>query len=190
MKNILNAIKTLLLTGVITIFTIIPVVAQDTIQPNQDPNIIGVYTESNDNFYIEKGDVITEYADGTYYINSDVEIQSIDEINNTITIIKNDGELYSFYDDNVRNYFLGEQINITMDQDSKIIDCAVDSKPIIYDTTIDSINNDIATLNINGNKYTFINEEGSDGWIIGDKCKAVIQDGRLLEVQPIPLAER
>jgi len=189
MKNILNVIKATILAGVITIFTIIPVVADST-QVSQDKKIIGVYTESNDNFYVAEGDVITEYDDNSYYINSDVNIKSIDYLDNLITIIKNDGELYSFYDTNVRDYYLNEQINITMDKDSEIIDCIVDSKPIIYNTTIESINNDIATLNINGNKYTFENEEGVDGWRMGEKCKAVIQNGKLLEVRPIPLNER
>ena len=94
MKIILNTIKTIILTGAITILTIIPVIAQDTnIQSIQDKKIIGVYTESNENFYLEKGDTITEYEDGTYYINSDVEIQSIDYIDNSITVAKNNGEL-------------------------------------------------------------------------------------------------
>ena len=189
MNNIKSVIKTIILTGVITILLSIPAIAQDS-NIQQDKNIIGVYTESNENFYIESGDVVTEFADGTYYINSDANIQSINKINNTITVIKNSNELYTFKAEDIDNYYINEQLNITIDENGNIIDCTVDNKPQVYNTQIDSIDNDIATLNANGNKYTFINEEGSGGWIVGDKCKAVIQDNKLLEVRPIPLAER
>lgn len=182
MKNILNVIKATVLAGVITIFTIIPTMAQDTTQSIQDSTIVNHCTLSN-------GDVKTLYKDGSYYINSDVNIQSLDYIKNTVTIDKQ-GQLYSFYVEDIDNYYIDEQINITMNQNNEIVDCIVDSKPVIYNTQIDSLDNNIATLSANGNKYTFINEEGLDGWIVGDKCKAVIQDGRLLEVRPIPLAER
>lgn len=190
MKTILN-IKTLLLTGIITMFVSIPVMAQNAnIQTNQDKKIIGVYTESNNNFYIEKGDVITEFEDGSYYINSDVNIYSIDEFNNTITVINNSNELYAFNANDLDKYYLNEQLNITMNENEEVIDCMVDNEPQVYNSEISNLQGDTATLYVNGNKYTFDNTEGSDGWIKGDKCKAITQDGKLLEVRPIPLAER
>lgn len=181
MKSIKNTIKTIILTGAIAILTSIPTFASE--QPSQEPTITNHYITQNN-------EVVTNYSDGTYYINSDVEVQSINHIDNTITIAKNDGQLYSFYDDNVNGYYLAEIINITIDQNNAIVDCTVDSEPIVYNTQIDSIEGDTTFLIANGNKYSFNNIEGQDGWITGDKCKAVIQDGRLLEVRPIPLNER
>lgn len=177
MKNILNAIKTILLTGAITILTIIPVMAD-----SNDINILTHYTNA-------KGDMITQFVNGTQYTNCDVEIQSISYIDNSITINK-DNELYKFYVDEPREYYLGEEINVTFNDKMEIVDCTVDSEPQIYNTEISDIQDDIATLIVDGNKYTFENEEGSDGWIVMDKCKVVIQDGKLLEVMPIPLSER
>ena len=68
MKTILNTIKTLLITGAITIFTSMPVMAQDTnIQSTNDTlKVVNTYTESNDKYYIENNDIITEYENGTY----------------------------------------------------------------------------------------------------------------------------
>jgi hypothetical protein len=189
--KIINAIKTLLLTGVITILTVIPVMAQDiNMQQIQDKKIIGVYTESNKDFYCEQGDVITEYEDNSYYINSNVNIYSIDKLDNTITVVNNSNELYSFYAEDINKYYLNEQLNITIDQDENIIEYVVDNEPQVYNTEITKIEGNTAILLANGNKYTFENEEGSDGWKTGEKCKAVIQDGRLIEVRPIPLNER
>ena len=59
MKTLLNTIKTLLITGAITILTIIPAMADAN-----DPNILTHYTN-------DKGDCITQYKDGSTYINSD-----------------------------------------------------------------------------------------------------------------------
>ena len=101
MKNIKSILKSIILTGTITILISIPVLAD-----SNDPNILNHYT----NF---KGDVVTVYKDNTTYINSDVKIQSIDKTTNTVTINKQ-GELYSFYVDSTDNYYLNEQINITM----------------------------------------------------------------------------
>lgn len=177
MKNILSVIKTILLTGVVTLLTIIPVMAD-----SNDSNILNHYTDS-------KGDMITQYKDGTTYTNSDVKIQSIDYIQNTVTINK-DGKLYSFYTDNRDNYYLDETINVTFNNKMEIVDCAVLSQPQIYNTQIESIQGNTAFVIANGNKYTFDNTEGLDGWKTGEKCKAVIQDDKLLEVQPIPIVER
>jgi hypothetical protein len=71
-----------------------------------------------------------------------------------------------------------------------MIDCKVIDKPQIYNTQISQVKGTIAMLTANGQPYLFDNTEGQDGWRNGDKCKAVIQDGKLLEVNPIPLAER
>ena len=177
MKTILNTIKTILLTGAIAILTAIPVMADAN-----DPNILTHYTNS-------KGDCVTVFKDKSTYTNCNVNIQSMDWINNTITINK-DGQLFSFYDDNVRSYYLNEEINVTFNDKMEIVDCAVLDQPQVYNTQISSIQGDIATLLVNGNKYTFENAEGQDGWKTGEKCKVVIQNGRLLEVRPIPLNER
>jgi len=177
MKNILNAIKTTIIVGVITIFTIIPVMAD-----SNDLSIVNHYTN-------DKGDCITQFVNGTQYINSDVNIQSISYIDNSI-IIEKDSQLYKFYVDEPREYFLTETINVTFNNKMEIIDCIVDIQPVIYNTQINSIEGNLATLSANWNQYSFENAEGLDGWIVGDKCKAVIQDGILLEVRPIPLCER
>jgi len=177
MRTIRGLIKSAVIAGIITIMTVIPTMA-DT----NDSSILNHYTNS-------KGDVVTVYKDKTTYINSDVNIQSLDYLDNSVTIEK-DSQLYKFYVDEPREYYLNEAINITFNNNNEIIDCVVDSKPQVYNTQIDSITDDIATLSVNGNKYTFENTEGSDGWNVGEKCKVVIQDGRLLEVRPIPLSER
>lgn len=191
MKTILNTIKTILLAGVMTILTIIPVMAQDTnTQQTQDKKIIGVYTESNKDFYVEKGSVLTEFEDGSYYINSDVNIYSIDKLDNTITVVNNSNELYSFEAEDIDKYYLNEQLNITIDQNENIIEYVVDNEPVAYNTEISQIQDNIVTLNVNGSKYTFVNEEGVDGWNMGEKCKAIIQNGVLIEVRPMPLNER
>lgn len=122
--------------------------------------------------------------------NYNVEIQSISYLDNSITIQTANNSLYTFYVDDPRNYYLSEQINVTMNSNNQIVSHAVINELQIYYTTISQIENDTATLIINDNKYTFENIEGQDGWKIGDKCKAIIQDNRLLEVRPIPLAER
>lgn len=185
MKTLRGLIKSAIVTGVITIMTCIPTFAdtQPVSQPTQDKIIVDHYT-------MESGDVKTIYQDNTYVINSEVNIQSIDYIDNSVIIAKDNGESYKFYVDEPRSYYCNEKINITMNQDSKIIDCIVDSQPQVYTTQIDSLQDDTAFLIANSNKYSFENIEGSDGWITGEKCKAVIQDGRLIEVRPIPLAER
>lgn len=90
----------------------------------------------------------------------------------------------------IQKLLLAEMINVTMDNNNQIVDCNVIDQPIIYNTQINSIQGDTTFIIANGNKYSFINEEGSDGWKQRDKCKVVIQDGKLLEVRPIPLAER
>lgn len=74
-----------------------------------------------------------------------------------------------------------------MDDKHDIIDCTVISEPQIYYTTISQIQGNTTFLIANGNKYSFENEEGSDGWKIGEKCKVIIQDGRLLEVNSMTL---
>lgn len=64
MKNIKSAIKTTILTGVITILSLMPntTVQAEIIQPtNNTLRVINTYTESNDRYHIDKGDTITEY---------------------------------------------------------------------------------------------------------------------------------
>jgi hypothetical protein len=177
MKNILNTIKTLLIAGAMTILTIIPVMADAN-----DTNILTHYTN-------DKGNCITVYKNGTTYTNCNVKINTMDWINNTLTIEK-EKNFYTFNVDKADEFYFDETINVTFNDKMEIVDCAVLSEPQVYNTEISQIDNDIATFIVNGNKYTFENTEGSDGWIVGDKCKAVIQNGRLLEVRPIPLAER
>jgi hypothetical protein len=79
-----------------------------------------------------------------------------------------------------------------MNEKNEITDCEVVDIPRIYNTKIDSVSNDykFATLAANENQYTFENFEGEDGWQVGDKCKVVIQNNKLLEVDPIPVDER
>jgi hypothetical protein len=185
MKTIINikkVLKTIIITGVIAVLTNIPTFADSQPSTQQDKQIIDHYT-------MENGDMKTVYNDNSYVINADVIIQSNSYINNSLTIEKNNN-LYKFYVDEPRNYYLGETINITMDNKDQIIDCTVDSEPQVYTTQISQIEGNEAFLIANGNKYSFENEEGQDGWKTGEKCKAIIQDGRLLEVRPIPLNER
>jgi hypothetical protein len=182
MKTIKNILKGIILTGAIAILTSIPTFASEQSTNQQDNQIV-------DHYITIDNDVVTVYQDGSKYINSDVEIQSVNYIDNSITVDKQ-GELYKFYVDEPRNYFLSEIINITMDQNNEIIDCTVDSQPEIYNGTISQTAGTIATLKANGQVYIFENTEGLDGWQVGEKCKAIVQDGRLIEVRPIPLAER
>jgi hypothetical protein len=142
-----------------------------------------------DHYIMENGDVKTVYKDGSYYINSNVEIQSISYIDNSITVQKND-DLYKFYVDDIDNYYFNEKINITMNQNNEIIDCTVDSEPQIYNTEISQKQGEDTFIIANGNKYMYEDIEGEDGWQIGEKCKAIIQNGRLLEIRPVPLDER
>jgi hypothetical protein len=177
MKNIKNVIKGLLISCVVIAGCLVSSVnasAQD-VNAIQEPAITSYYTDA-------KGNVITNYADGTYYVNSDVEIQIIDKINNTVTINK-DGELYSFYCDNTDNYYLSEIVNITMDQNNEIVDCTVDSEPIVYNNvSIIYSDRNVCCVRIGQNVYDFVNED--NGWFVGDECTVIIQDDVVLEVRP------
>lgn len=67
MKTIRGLIKSAVMVGVVTIMTVIPTMASE--QPNNQPmnkKIVNIITESNNDFYVEKGDTITEHEDGTY----------------------------------------------------------------------------------------------------------------------------
>lgn len=143
-----------------------------------DDNIKDYYTMQN-------GDVKTIYNDGSFYINSDVTIESMDKINDTITFNK-DGQLYSFYVDKneIDNYYIDEQINVTMDNNNnKVVDCIVDNEPVMYkNISIISKDNSLVYVNINDNKYAFDNED--DGWQTDDKVNVVIQNDKILEVRP------
>jgi hypothetical protein len=77
-----------------------------------------------------------------------------------------------------------------MNQNNEIIDCTVDSEPQIYNTEISQKQGEDTFIIANGNKYMYEDIEGEDGWQIGEKCKAIIQNGRLLEIRPVPLDER
>jgi len=168
--KIINILKTIILTGAITILISIPVFAQDT-QSTQEPTMVSHYTLAN-------GDIQTNYSNNSYYIN------------NSITIAKNDGELYSFYVDKIDSYYLSEAINITMDQNNAIVDCTVDEQPQAYNTTIIYTDNKVSCFRLdNGDVYSFDNETGFS-WKTGDKVKVAIQDFNVLEVHSIPIDER
>jgi hypothetical protein len=137
-----------------------------------------------DHYTIQNGDVKTVYNDGSYYINSNVEIQTSNWIDNTVTINK-DGQLYSFYVNNVRDYYLGEIVNVTMDNNNKIVDCIVDTQPVVYkNVSVIDKDNDLIYVNINGDKYAFDNEDGDDGWNVNDKVNVIMQNDKILEVRP------
>jgi len=176
-KKVKTFVKSLVIATTILLTTsipFVPVMAQE-VNSNQDANIISHYTLAN-------GYMKTVYNDGSYYINSDVEIQSISYIDNTITINK-DGQLYSFYDDNVKDYYLGQQINITMDQDNEIVDCIVDTEPVIYnDVSVIYADNEVCCVRIDNNVYDFVNEDGS--YKVNDMVNVVIQDYKILEIKP------
>jgi len=177
MKNILNIIKTTILAGVITILASIPAMAD-----NNDPSILNHYTDS-------KGDYITVYKDGTHYTNTDVEIQSISYIDNSVTIEK-DNNLYKFYVDEPRNYYLTEEINVTFNDNMGIVNCSVFDKPNEYTTQLMDCENGVAYFEADNNIYSFNYDKETDSWQEGDKCKVIIQNDNVLEVRPIPLNER
>jgi hypothetical protein len=134
--------------------------------------------------------MVTVYKDGLNYTNCNVNIISNSYIDNSLIVEKENGQQYKFYVDDARNYYLDETINVTFNDKMEIIDCAILSEPQIYNTQIGLIKGTIATLSVNGQSYLFENTEGLDGWKTGEKCKVIIQDGKLLEVRPIPLNER
>lgn len=175
MKNVKNVVKGLLVGMVVVIGCMVNCnVAKADVN---DPNVINHYTDT-------KGNVVTQYKDGSYYINSDVTVVNKNYIDNTITINK-DGQLYSFYVDNAKNYYINEQINITMNNYNEVIDCTVDSNPVVYDNvSISKVDSELVYVNVNGDVYNFDNEEGSEGWQVNDKCKVIIQNNKLLEVRP------
>jgi hypothetical protein len=178
MKNVKNVIKGLLIGCVVVVGCLVSsgtAIAQENTVGTDMVNVVSHYTDS-------KGNVITNYKDGSYYINSDVEIQIIDKINNIVTINK-DGELYSFYCDNTDNYYLSEIVNVTMDQDNRIVDCTVDSEPIVYDgIVVIYADSEVCCVRIGQDVYDFVNEDSS--WNVGDKCTVIIQDDVVLEVRP------
>jgi len=177
MKNIKSIIKTTILAGVITILVSIPAMAD-----NNDPSILNHYTDS-------KGGCITVYKDGTHYTNTDVEIQSISYIDNSVTIEK-DNNLYKFYVDEPRNYYLSEIINVTFNENMEIVNCSVFDKPNEYTTQLMDCENGVAYFEADNNIYSFNYDKETDSWQEGDKCKVIIQNDNVLEVRPIPLNER
>jgi hypothetical protein len=178
MKNVKRVIKGLLIGCVVIAGCLVNGInskAQD-IETIQEPSIISHYTDN-------KGNVITNYSDGSYYINSDVEIQVIDKINKTVTINK-DGELYSFYTDNTDNYYLSEVVNITMDNKNEIVECNVDSQPVIYNNvSIIYADNNVCCVRIGQDVYDFGNDDGS--YKVNDKVNIVIQNDVVLQVIPV-----
>jgi hypothetical protein len=181
MKKLLNVLKTMILTGAIAIMTVIPTFAAEL--KTMDKDIINHYITANN-------EVVTVFKDNTSYINYDANIQSIDCLDNSIIIIKENGQTEKLFVEDAMNYYIDEKINITMDNNNKLIDIVIDNIPQVYYTSISQIEGNTACLNINSNSYSFENAEGVDGWQLGDKCKVIIQDGKLLEVRPIPLNER
>jgi len=177
MKNVKNVIKGLLVGMVVVVGCLVNGnVAHADIVNTIDNNIVSHYTLPN-------GDVKTIYKDGSFYVNTDVEIQSISYIDNTITINK-DGQLYSFYVDNVKDYYLYEQINVTMDNNNEIVDCVVDNDPIIYNE-VSVINSDakVCCIKINDNVYSFVNDDSS--YKVNDKVDVIMQGDNILEVHPV-----
>jgi hypothetical protein len=181
--KITRVLKTIIISGAIAILTSIPTFADlEPTQLQQDNQIV-------DHYITMDNDVVTVYKNGEKYINSDVQIQSINLIDKSVTVDKH-GDLYKLFVDDPDKYYLSEQINITMDQNNQIIDCIVDSEPQVYNTEISQKQGEETFLIVNGNKYMYDDIEGADGWQVGEKCKVIIQDGRLLEIRPIPLNER
>lgn len=68
--KITNILKTIILTGAITIMTCIPVIAdiQPVNQQSQELKVIATYTESSKDFYIEEGEYIQEFSDGSFSV--------------------------------------------------------------------------------------------------------------------------
>jgi hypothetical protein len=174
-KKVKTFVKSLVITAVIVLTTSIPVMAQNV--QSIDSNIVNHYTDS-------KGNVVTQYKDGSFYINSDVEIQSIDKINDTVTINK-DGQLYSFYvdKDSIDNYYLSEVINVTMDQDNKVVDCSILDKVDLYKSvSVIYSDSEVCCVRIGSDIYDFVNENGNS-YKVNAKVDVVIQDYVILEVK-------
>jgi hypothetical protein len=183
-KQVKTFVKSLVIATTILLTTSILAFA-DTTQPIQDKKIVDYYTMQNN-------DVKTIYEDNSFYINSDVNIYSIDKLNNTIAFNK-EGQLYSFYVDKdiIDSYYLNEAINVTMDNNNEVVDCIVDTQPVVYKNVSVVYSDDkVCCVRINDNVYDFVNEDSEDGWKVGDKCNVIIQDDMVLEVRPVPLCDR
>jgi hypothetical protein len=173
MKNVKNIVKSLLVGMVVVVGCLVSSVGANA--DINDPNI-------KDHYTLQDGSVKTVFNDGSWYVNSDVEIQNTDWTNNTVTINKA-GELYSFYVDNIKDYYLGEIVNITMDQDNEVVDCVVDSKPIVYNNVSVIYSDDkVCCVRIDNDVYDFSNDDGR--YKVNDKINIVMQDDRILQVIP------
>jgi hypothetical protein len=113
--------------------------------------------------------------------NYDVEIQSVNHIDNSITVQK-DNDLYSFYVDDINNYYPSEMINITMYND-KVVNCSVFDKVDMYkDISVIYADHEVCCVRIGQDVYDFGNDDGS--YKINDKVNIVIQDDKILQVIP------
>jgi hypothetical protein len=113
--------------------------------------------------------------------NYNVEIQSVNHIDNSITVQK-DNDLYSFYVDDINNYYPSEMINITMYND-KIVNCSVFDKVDMYkDVSIIYADDKVSCIKIGQDVYDFGNDDGS--YRVNDKVNIVIQDDKILQVTP------
>jgi hypothetical protein len=173
MKNVKNIVKSLLVGMVVVVGCLVNGVSVKA--DINDSNI-------KDHYTMQDGSIKTVFNNGSYYINSDVEIQNTNWIDNTVTINK-DGELYSFYVDNVKGYYLGEQINVTMDNNNEVVDCIVDNEPVIYkNVSVIYADNEVCCIRIGQDVYDFGNDDGS--YRVNDKVNIVIQDDKILQVIP------
>lgn len=172
MKSVKNIVKGLVCGMVIVTGCLINGFGVNADMNN--PNIKNHYT-------LENGDMKTVYQDDSYVINSDVIIQSIDKVKNTVTFNK-DGQLYSFYvdKDSIESYYLNEQINVTMDNKNSVVDCIVDNEPVVYNNvSVIYSDNKVCCVRINNDVYDFRND-GS--YKINDRVNIVMQDDNILEV--------
>jgi hypothetical protein len=70
-----------------------------------------------------------------------------------------------------------------MDNNNKIVDCIVDSEPIVYNNvSVIYADNEVCCIRIDNNVYDFKNEDSS--YKANDSVNVVIQNDEILEVKP------
>lgn len=146
MKNILNIIKTLLITGAITILTIIPVMADEQI------------TNTHINY---KNDTVTEYKDGiTTVINTNTNVYElyVPEFGDYDVTCNNKKELNNL----ILEY--RSHINDTSDLVNTIKHIESTNTYYKYDSSIvtEFNNNSWSLVNYNTNKFIFTPAELTD----------------------------
>lgn len=119
MKNVKNVIKGLLLSCVLLIVGMFT-----GVQGAEAKEIVNVITESTDNYYIENGDKIIEYNDGSCDViyNADI-VESFDKDNNY-----NTSEFYI-----IDTYMKNDIVQITLYNDNSF--AVIDRKNNIYEFT-------------------------------------------------------